>query len=192
MGSIVTPVAIAQQDGPRVSSPDHGQYLDRVQIHVSVVTSQGKQFPTSPEGHVPQASGFGPCIRCLYLRRAFFSSKPKHRFEHWVAREDPCFEIGATSVFPSLTTAFFRLIVFSWLHPWRTIDFLAEFHPDLQRKAYKVLTKLCQWIATLFFLFFLNRPPLFFRLVVFSWLHHWCTIDFPSSCRVSLRFVKDS
>ena len=39
-------------------------------------------------------------LRCLYLRRAFFTAKPKHRFETGVAREAACFEIGATSVFP--------------------------------------------------------------------------------------------
>ena len=52
-------------------------------------------------------------LRCRYLRRAFFTAKPKHRFETGVAREAARFEIGATSVFPSQITVFFRGIVFS-------------------------------------------------------------------------------
>ena len=72
--------------------------VTRVRIHVSVfVTSQEKKNPASPLSL--QVVTFHR-LWCRYLRRAFFTAKPKHRFGTGVAREAACFQIGATSVFP--------------------------------------------------------------------------------------------
>ena len=64
----------------------------RVWIHVYVfVTSQVKENQASPLSI--QVVTFHRLL-CLYLRQAFYSAKPKHRFENGVARETACFEIG--------------------------------------------------------------------------------------------------
>ena len=75
-----------------------------------------------------------------------------------MACEAPCFEVGATSVFPYWTTCFFRLIV--------SVDFIIDIHSTFLQSFTPVckaqLTRCKQSFATVLFLFFLNRMKLFF------------------------------
>ena len=91
----------------------------RARIHVSVfVTSPKKRILASPGGHVPQAL-------VPVFKTGFFSANPKHKNlfgfgffsvfglafflpnPNGVARQAPCFEIGATFVFLNRLQLFF-------------------------------------------------------------------------------------
>ena len=113
-----------------------------VQIHVSVfITSQENKIQQfqPPGDHIPQASVLVFKIGFFFLPDPNTDSKPS-------GTQSLLLRNRCNLCFCLTDAACFRLIVFSWLHNWSTIDDFAGVSLWFARIAYKVPTELCHGI----------------------------------------------